>query len=194
MPADTSSRCVIAFQDRPGIHVTFLLSAEVAKKRVDLVELAFDNFVVIVPPRIPSDLSLSGGLRCLNLFGLKIIQRQYNDRSCAGQNFVRIATLLFATVHVIHFTVCAFAQPCAKFSSVRRRSASRYATRIETNLLRIRYETRLQFPSRNLSHYALAGIADPGSEGRITSLLKIATAASSSVNTDVSMRRCAMFA
>src|SRR5437016_4113630 len=114
MPADTSSRCVIAFQDRPGIHVTFLLSA--------------------------------------------------------------------------------FAQPCAKLSSVRRRSASRYATRIETNLLRIRYETRLQFPSRNLSHDALAGIADPGSEVRIPSLLKIATATSSSVNTDVSRRRCAMFA
>src|SRR6266478_3419760 len=194
MPADTSLRCVIAFQDRPGVHVTCLLSAEVAKKRVDLVELAFDNLVVIVTPRIPRDLSLSGGLRCLNLFGLKIIQRQYNDRSCAGQNFLRIATLLFAALHVIHFAVCALAQPFAKFSSVRRRSASRCATRIETNLLRIRYETLLQFPFRNLSHDALAGIADPGSEVRITSLLKIASATSSCVNTDVSRRRCVMFA
>src|SRR5882724_1774836 len=194
MPADTSSRCVIAFQDRPGIHITFLLSAEVAKKRVDLVELAFDNLVVIVPPRIPSDLSLSGGLRCLNLFGLKIIQRQYNDRSRAGQNFLRIATLLFAALHVMHFAVCAFAQPFPKLRSIYRRGANRYATRIETNLLRIRYKTRLQSHSRNLSHDTLAGIADPGSEGRITSLLKIATATSSSVNTDVSRRRCAMFA
>src|SRR6266508_3822424 len=109
MPADTSSRCVIAFQDRPGIHVTFLLSAEVAKKRVDLVELAFDNFVVIVRPRIPSDLSLSGGLRCLNLFTLKIIQRQYNDRSCAWLNYVPIATHLFAPFHVIHLPVRAVA-------------------------------------------------------------------------------------
>src|SRR5205823_9153930 len=193
MPADTSLRCVIAFQDRPGVHVTFLLSAEVAKKRVDLVELAFDNLVVIVTPRISRDLSFSV-LRRLNLFTLKIIQRQYNDRSRAGQNFLRIATLLFAALHVIHFAVCALAQPCAKFSSVRRRSASRYATRIETNLLRIRYKTRLQSHSRNLSHDTLAGIADPGSEVRITSLLKIATATSSSVNTDVSRRRCAMFA
>src|SRR4029077_19630983 len=193
MPADTSLRCVIAFQDRPGIHVTFLLSAEVAKKRVYPVELAFDNLVVIVAPRVPRDLSLSV-LGHLNFFTLKIIHRQYNDRSCAGQNFVRIATLLFAALHVIHFAVCALAQPFAKFSSVRRRSAGRCATRIETNLLRIRYEMRLQFRSRNLSHDALAGITDPGSEMRITSLLKIATATSSSVSTDVSRRRCAIFA
>src|SRR6266436_4750067 len=158
MPADTSSRCVIAFQDRPGIHVTFLLSAEVAKKRVDLVELAFDNLVVIVTPRISRDLSLSGGLRCLNLFGLKIIQRQYNDRSRAGQNFARIATLLLTALHVMHFAVCAFAQPFTKLRSICRRGASRYATRIETNLLGIRHELRLQFHSRNLTRHDLAAI------------------------------------
>src|SRR5437762_10096622 len=122
-----ASRYQLALRDRvPGsarYPRNIFAVPEVAKKRVDLVELAFDNFVVIVPPRIPSDLSLSGGLRCLNLFGLKIIQRQYNDRLCAWQNFVRIATLLFTALHVLHFAVCAFAQPFAKFSSVRRRSA-----------------------------------------------------------------------
>src|SRR5437016_5835622 len=169
MPADASSRCVIAFEDRPGIHVTFLLSAEVAMICVDLVELAFHNLVVIVTPRISRDLSLSV-LRRLNLFTLKIIQRQYNDRSRAGQNFLRIATLLFAALHVIHFAVCARAQPFAKLGCMFRRVASRYATRIETNLLCIRYETRLQFPSRNLSHDALAGIADPGFELNLPSL------------------------
>src|SRR5205823_13183882 len=100
MPADTSSRCVIAFQDRPGVHVIFLLPAEVAKKRVDLVEFAFDNLMVIVTPRISRDFSFSV-LRRLNLFTLKIIQRQYDDRSRAGQNFLRIATLFFAALHVI---------------------------------------------------------------------------------------------
>src|SRR6266478_9560258 len=201
MPADTSLRCVIAFQDRPGVHVTCLLSAEVAKKRVDLVELAFDNLVVIVTPRIPRDLSLSGGLRCLNLFGLKIIQRQYNDRSCAGQNFLRIATLLFAALHVIHFAVCALAQPFAKFTRVGRHIASRYATRIETNLSRKGYELRLQLHFRNLSRHFMAGIGlsvvasatvdDPVAQLRpsFLSLLKIATVTSSSVSTDVSIRK-----
>src|SRR6266487_390056 len=189
MPADTSSRCVIAFQDRPGIHVTFLLSAEAAKKCVDLVELAFDNLVVIVTQRISRDLSL-GVLRRLNLFTLKIIQRQYNDRSRAGQNFLRIATLLFAALHVIHFAVCALAQPCAKFSSVRRRSASRCATRIETNLLGIRYELRLQFRSRNLTRHDVAAIGGSTLQLRpiLLSLLKIATATTSSVSTAVSTR------
>src|SRR6516225_1610245 len=104
MPADTSLRCVIAFQDRPGVHVTFLLPAEVAEKRVDLVEFAFDNSVVIVTPRISRNFSLSS-LRRLNLFTLKIVQRQYDDRSRPRQNFLRIATLLFAALHVVHFAV-----------------------------------------------------------------------------------------
>src|SRR5213592_3009633 len=150
----------------------------------------FRRLVVIVPPRIPSDLSLSGGLRCLNLFGLKIIQRQYNDRLCAWQNFVRIATLLFTALHVLHFAVCAFAQPFAKFSSVRRRSASCCATRIETNLLGIRYELRLQFRSRNLTRHDVAAIGGSTLQLRpiLLSLLKIATATSSSVSTAVSTR------
>src|SRR5437016_12833561 len=106
MPADASSRCVIAFEDRPGIHVTFLLSAEVAKKRVDLVELAFHTLVVLVTPRISRALPLSV-LRRLHLFTLKILQRHYNDRSRAGQNCLRLPTLLFAALPVIHVAVCA---------------------------------------------------------------------------------------
>src|SRR6266436_5524517 len=107
MPADTSLCRVIAFQNRPGVHVTFLLSAKAAKKLVDLVELAFDNFVIIVTPRIPGDLSGSAGFRLLSLFPLKIIHRQDDDRPRAGQNPVRVATLLFTALHVMHFAVCA---------------------------------------------------------------------------------------
>ena len=128
MPTHTSLCGVIAFQDRPGIHVTFLPSAKFAKELVDFVEFAFDNLVVIVAPRVPRDLSLGGDLRRLNLFTLKIIQRQYNDRSRTEQNFLWIATLFLAALHVIHFAARALAQPFAKFSCMGRRRALRYAT------------------------------------------------------------------
>src|SRR5437899_192365 len=77
---------------------------------------------------------------------------------------------------------------------MRRRIARRYTTGIETNLSRKRYKLGLQFRSRNLSHGAVAGIGDPGCGLSRAILLKIATATSSSVSTDVSTRRCAISA
>jgi hypothetical protein len=93
-------------------------------------------------------------MRPPNSFPLKIIQRQDDNRLCAGQNFLWLATFLFAALHIIHFAVCALAQPLAEFGHVRWRIAGRYATGIETNLSCIRYELRLQFPFRNLCRHA----------------------------------------
>jgi hypothetical protein len=66
---------------------------------------------------------------------LKIIERQNNNRPCAGQNLLWITTLLFAALHVIHFAVRTVAQPLAEFSRVRWGIASSYATGLEPNLL-----------------------------------------------------------
>jgi len=38
MPADTSLRSVVAFQNRASIDITFLLSTEAAKKPVDFID------------------------------------------------------------------------------------------------------------------------------------------------------------
>src|SRR5438876_8719595 len=124
--------------------------------------------------------------RPTNLFTLKIIQRQSNDGSRAGQNFLRIATLLFAALHVMHFAVRAVTQPFPKFTCMRWLGASCYATGIKTNLPRKRHELRLQISLRSLSHHAVAGLAPT-----LPSLLKIARATSSSVSIDVSTRTSA---
>src|SRR4029077_12796616 len=47
MPANPRLRRMVTLQNRAGIHVIFLLSAEVAKKLVDLVELRLDHIVII---------------------------------------------------------------------------------------------------------------------------------------------------
>ena len=186
---------MVAFQNWSRIDITFLLSAEVTKELVDVLKLRLDYIVIVVPPRIscdPSRLSCSRGP--VGRVPLKIIQRQHNDRSRPWQNLLRIATLFFPASHIVHFAVRAFAQPFAKFVRVRGSRARSHATRIETNLSRKGYELRLQFRSRNLGHGAVAGIGDPGCGLSLAILLKIATATSSSVSTDVSTRRCAIFA
>jgi hypothetical protein len=48
---------------------------------------------------------------------------------------LRIATLLLAVLHVIHFAMLTFAQPVPKFSDMRWRATSRYSTRIKTNVM-----------------------------------------------------------
>src|SRR5207249_11885040 len=124
---------------------------------------------------------------------LKIIQRQSNDGSRAGQNFLRIATLLFAALHVMHFAVCAVMQPFPKFTCMRWLGTSCYATRIKTNLPRKRHQLRLQIPLRSLSHHAVAGIGGHGCglAPTLPSLLQIARATSSPVSIAVSTRTSA---
>ncbi len=55
VPADAGLGCVVAFQNRTSIHITFLLSAKVAEKLVDLVELCLDHIVIVIAPRVPRD-------------------------------------------------------------------------------------------------------------------------------------------
>src|SRR5438876_7755075 len=131
--------------------------------------------------------------RPTNLFTLKIIQRQSDARSRAGQHFLRIATLLFAALHVVHFAVRAVTQPLPKFTCMRWLGASCYATGIKTNLPRKRHELRLQISLRSLSHHAVVGIGVPGCglAPTLPSLLKIARATSSFVSIDVSTRTSA---
>src|SRR4249920_2394792 len=43
MPANASLRGMIPFQHRPGVDITFLLSAKAAKKLVDLLQLCLDH-------------------------------------------------------------------------------------------------------------------------------------------------------
>src|SRR5205814_8254219 len=98
----------------------------------------------------------SCGLRSSKLLAWKLIQRQNHSRLCAGQNFLWIATLLFAALHIIHCAVCTVAQALAGFSRVRWRIASSYATGIETNLSRKGNELRLQLAFRSLSRHLVA--------------------------------------
>jgi hypothetical protein len=70
---------MIAFQNWPGIDITFLLSAELAKKRVDLVELALDRIVIVIAPGIARDSANSCRRGACVEVSLKIILRQYND-------------------------------------------------------------------------------------------------------------------
>ena len=140
MPPGTGLRRVVTLQNRTCVDVTFLLSAEFAKKIVDLVELCLDQIVVIIAPRVARDSAGNRGLGDPSLFTLEIIQCHDHYRSRAGQNLLRIATFLFAALHIMHFAMRAFAQPLAKFRCMRRFAASRDATQIETNLMRERRE------------------------------------------------------
>src|SRR5215831_3690921 len=139
MPANASLRGMIAFQDRPGINVTFLLPAKAAKEAIDLLQLVSDYVVVIVSPGVPRDLTRSWcSCVLVRRVPLKIIQCQSNYRPCARQNLLRIATFLFATLHVTHLAVRPMAQPLTKFSCVRRRIAGGSATGIKPDLSRKR--------------------------------------------------------
>src|SRR5439155_5740073 len=111
-------------------------------------------------------------------------------------DFLTIARLLFSALHIMPLPRRGVAQPREKFGRVRWRIATCYARVVETTLAGIRYELRLQFRCRNLYHHVVAGIDDPASRLRpsFLSLLKIATATSSSVRTDVSTRMCATLA
>ena len=72
---------MIAFQNWAGIHITFLLPAKLAKKLVDLVELALDQIVIVVAPRVARDSARGGGhVACLGL-SVEVIQRKYNHRA-----------------------------------------------------------------------------------------------------------------
>ena len=55
VPANASLRGMIPFQHRPGVDITFLLSAKAAKKLVDPVQLCPDYIVIIVAPGVARD-------------------------------------------------------------------------------------------------------------------------------------------
>ena len=52
VPANASLRGMIPFQYRPGIDITFLLSAKAAKKLVEPNQLCLDDIVIVVAPRV----------------------------------------------------------------------------------------------------------------------------------------------
>src|SRR4029077_4602754 len=192
VPANASLRRMIPFQHRPGIDITFLLSAKTAKKLVKPVQLCPDYIVIVVAPRVSRDPSYRHGPA--GRVPLKIVQPQDDDRSRAGQNLLRIAPFFLAALHVIHFAVRAVAQPFTKVNCVRRRVARGYATRIKPDLSRKRNKSRLQFFCRKLHHDAVAGVGDSGLGFTLLSFARIATATSSSVSTEVSTRISAIFA
>src|SRR6476660_6695748 len=176
VPANACLRGMIAFQHRPGVDVTFLLSTKAAKELVDPIQLCLDYIVIVLAPGVPRDLSF----RRASIWrpSLKIIQRQDNNRARAGQNALWIATFFLAALHVIHFAVCAVAEPFTKVICMRRQVTGGYATRIKPNLSRKRDKQRLQFCCRNLHHDAFAGMSDSGFEFILLSFAKIATATS----------------
>jgi hypothetical protein len=59
VPANAGLRGMISFQHRPGVDVTFLLSADAAKKLVDPVELRLDDIMIVLTPGIACDSSHS---------------------------------------------------------------------------------------------------------------------------------------
>src|SRR5215467_14854629 len=73
VPANAGLPSMIAFQDWPGIDITFLLSTEATEKIVDLVELGVDYVVVVIAPRVSCDSPCSRGLRPPIVFSPKII-------------------------------------------------------------------------------------------------------------------------
>src|SRR6476661_5962886 len=151
--------------------------------------------MIIVSPGIARDPSRSSCSRgAVGRGSLKIIQREDNNRSRAGQNDLRIATFFLTALHVIHFAVRAVAEPFTKVICVRRRVARGYATQIKPNLSRKRDNTRLQCFCGNLHHEALARMGDSSLGFILLSFARIATATSSSVSTEVSTRISAMFA
>src|SRR4029077_7769456 len=82
VPANTSLRRMIPFQHRPGVDITFLLSAKVAKKLVDPVQPCPGYIMIIVSPGVARNPSCSSCI-CgpVVRISLKIIQRQDNNRS-----------------------------------------------------------------------------------------------------------------
>src|SRR5947207_10944683 len=62
VPADPRPRRMIAFQNRPGIDVTFLLATKLGQKLVELVQFPGDDVMIIISPRISRNSSCSGGL------------------------------------------------------------------------------------------------------------------------------------
>src|SRR4030095_8776032 len=74
VPTNAGLSGMIPFQHRPGVDVTFLLSAKAAKKLVDFVKLCRDYVVIIVAPRVPCNSTCSDALRPpWRLFSLKIV-------------------------------------------------------------------------------------------------------------------------
>src|SRR5207244_4528672 len=55
MPANPGCGRMVAFQNRTGVDVTFLLATELAQKIVDLVQLRRDYVVIIITPRVARD-------------------------------------------------------------------------------------------------------------------------------------------
>src|SRR6188472_393613 len=195
VPTDASLCGMIAFQHGPCVGITFLLSAKAAKKLVDSAQLWRDYIVIVVAPSVSRDSPRSSCRRGpVDRVSLEIIQRESNDRLRTRQNLFRIATFLFAALHVIHFAVRSVAQPFTKIICVRGCGAGGDAARIKSDLSRKRDKPRLQFCCRNLHHDVLAEICDSGLEFILLSFARIATATSSSVRTDVSTRISAMFA
>ena len=75
VPPNAGLRRVIAFQNWAGIDITFLLSAELAKKLVDLIELALDQIVIVIAAGVARDSACSGRrVDCLGI-SVKIIER-----------------------------------------------------------------------------------------------------------------------
>src|SRR5215472_12451497 len=64
MPTDACLRGMIAFQQRPGVDITSLLSAKTPKELVDLMELVGNYVVIIFAPCVPSDFSYCSALAC----------------------------------------------------------------------------------------------------------------------------------
>jgi hypothetical protein len=90
MPAGPRLPRVIAFQNWPGIDVTFLLAAKLAKKLINAIELSFDQVMVVMTPSVARDspsLCCNLSLAChaealrrqLGRASLEIIHRQYDD-------------------------------------------------------------------------------------------------------------------
>src|SRR6476620_734061 len=146
--------------------------------------------VIVLAQRVSRDPAWSSSRGPVACVSLKIIYCKSNYRSRTRQNLLRIAPLFLATLHVIHFTVRAVAQPFTKVVSVRRGVAGGYATGIKPDVFRKRNKPRLKFCFRN--HDALVEIGDFGLRFILLSLARIAIATSSSVSTDVSTRISAM--
>src|SRR6266576_855113 len=74
VPANASLRGMIPFQQRAGVHITFLLSTKAAKELVDPVQLCPDYIVIVLAPRVSRDPACSSGLRPpMRSFFLKVI-------------------------------------------------------------------------------------------------------------------------
>src|SRR6266550_3057097 len=63
VPANASLRGMIPFQQRAGVHITFLLSTKAAKELVDSVQLCPDYIVIVLAPRVSRDAACSSGFR-----------------------------------------------------------------------------------------------------------------------------------